>query len=138
MWKSNGFHVTPGANASTAQSRMMNAPSVPLAGAQLARLHGRSHQSHAEEGKLALQLCCRLYRDGRSCAGPPEAGQLADVLRDPSEQRLRIAAALSAFVNESEKRGIGDSSHKAAVGFCFGGACFELARVDAADLSFHL
>ncbi|MBO0757460.1 MAG: dienelactone hydrolase family protein, partial [Bradyrhizobiaceae bacterium] len=75
-------------------------------------------------------------------AGLPEAAQLADALRaDPNERRLRISAALSALVGESERRGIGDSSRKAAVGFCFGGGNVrELARAGAdlqAVISLH-
>jgi dienelactone hydrolase len=74
-----------------------------------------------------------MYGDGKVSAGPPEAAQLADALRaDPNERRLRIGAALSALVSESEKRGIGDLSRKAAVGFCFGGGnVLELARAGA-------
>jgi dienelactone hydrolase len=83
-----------------------------------------------------------MYGDGKVSAGPPEAAQLADALRaDPKERRLRIGAALSALVGESEKRGIGDASRKAAVGFCFGGGnVLELARAGAdlqAAVSLH-
>jgi dienelactone hydrolase len=75
-------------------------------------------------------------------AGPPEAAQFADALRaDPNERRLRIGAALSAFVAESEKRGIGDVSRTGAVGFCFrGGNVLELVRGGAgvqAVISLH-
>jgi dienelactone hydrolase len=74
-----------------------------------------------------------MYGDGKVTAGPPEAAQLADAVRaDPSERRRRISAALAALVAESEMRGIGDVSRKAAVGFCFGGGnVLELARAGA-------
>jgi len=74
-----------------------------------------------------------MYGDGRVSAGPPEAAELANALRaDPKERRLRITAALAALVSESQKRGIGDASRKAAVGFCFGGGnVLELARTGA-------
>ena len=83
-----------------------------------------------------------MYGDGKVSAGPPEAAQLADALRaDPKERRLRIDAALAALVSQSERRGIGDSSRKAAVGFCFGGGnVLELARAGAdlqAAVSLH-
>jgi dienelactone hydrolase len=93
-------------------------------------------------GSRFIGFVADMYGDGRVSAGPPEAAQLADALRaDPSERRLRIGAALSAFVNESEKRSIGDVSRKAAVGFCFGGGnVLELARGGAdvqAVISLH-
>jgi len=84
-------------------------------------------------GSQYVALVADMYGDGKVSAGPPEAAQLADGLRaDPKERRLRISAALSALVNEAEKRGIGDASRKAAVGFCFGGGnVLELARTGA-------
>jgi dienelactone hydrolase len=93
-------------------------------------------------GSRFIGFVADMYGDGRVCAGPPEAAQLADALRaDPNERRLRIGAALSALVDESEKRGIGDVSRTAAVGFCFGGGnVLELARGGAdvqAVISLH-
>jgi len=74
-----------------------------------------------------------MYGDGKVSAGPPEAAELANSLRaDPKERRLRIKAALSSLIEQGEKRGIGDISRKAAVGFCFGGGnVLELARIGA-------
>ena len=74
-----------------------------------------------------------MYGDGKVSAGPPEAAELANALRaDARERRLRISAALAALVSESERRGVGDVSRKAAVGFCFGGGnVLELARAGA-------
>jgi dienelactone hydrolase len=44
-----------------------------------------------------------------------------------------VAAALDTMTAEADRRGIGDSSRKAAVGFCFGGGnVLELARSGAA------
>jgi dienelactone hydrolase len=84
-------------------------------------------------GSRFVGFVADMYGDGKVSAGPPEAAQLADALRtDPDERRLRIDAALSALVSESKKRGIGDLSRKAAVGFCFGGGnVLELARAGA-------
>jgi dienelactone hydrolase len=86
-------------------------------------------------GSRFVGFVADMYGDGKVSAGPPEAAQLADALRaDPKERRLRIGAALSTLISESEKRGIGDASRKAAVGFCFGGGnVLELAR-GGADL----
>jgi dienelactone hydrolase len=51
---------------------------------------------------------------------------------DRVEGRKRIVAALNGMVAEADKRGIGDSKRKAAVGFCFGGGnVLELARTGA-------
>ena len=76
-----------------------------------------------------------MYGDGRTSAGPPESGELMMSVRvDRAEGRKRVKAALDTMVAEANKRGIGDSSKKAAVGFCFGGGnVLELAR-SGADL----
>jgi dienelactone hydrolase len=84
-------------------------------------------------GRTHVGFVVDMYGEGKVSAGPPEAAQLANALRaDPKERRLRMMAALSAFVAESERRGIGDASRKSAVGFCFGGGnVLELARAGA-------
>ena len=57
------------------------------------------------------------------------------VRADRVEGRKRVNAALATLVSEADKRGIGDNSKKAAVGFCFGGGnVLELAR-SGADLT---
>jgi dienelactone hydrolase len=84
-------------------------------------------------GSRYVAFVADMYGDGKVSAGPPEAAELANSLRaDPKERRLRIGAALSALVEQSEKRGVGDDSRKTAVGFCFGGGnVLELARTGA-------
>jgi dienelactone hydrolase len=84
-------------------------------------------------GSRYIGFVADMYGEGRVSAGPPEAAELADSLRsDPAGRRLRIAAGLAALVKESEGRGIGDPTRKAAVGFCFGGGnVLELARAGA-------
>jgi dienelactone hydrolase len=84
-------------------------------------------------GSRYIGLVADMYGDGKVSAGPPEAAELANSVRaDPQERRLRIKAAMSALAEESEKRGIGDVSRKAAIGFCFGGGnVLELARTGA-------
>jgi dienelactone hydrolase len=91
------------------------------------------HRTEMMAGSRYIGFVADMYGDGKVSAGPPEAAQLADALRaDPSERRLRIGGALSILVSVSEKRGLGDSSRKAAVGFCFGGGnVLELARAGA-------
>lgn len=76
-----------------------------------------------------------IYGEGKTCDGPPTSAAWKDeVTSDPVERRKRLNAALDTLVAEAEKRGIGDSSKKAAIGFCFGGAnVLELAR-SGADL----
>ena len=84
-------------------------------------------------GSNYVGLVADMYGDGKTSDGPPESAELADALRRiPQERRLRIAAALEALIAESRKRGIGDASRVAAVGFCFGGGnVLELARTGA-------
>ena len=100
-------------------------------------------------GSRFIGFVADMYGDGKVSAGPPESAELADAVRaDPKSRRLRIAAALSTLVSESEKRGIGDTARKVAVGFCFGGGnVLELARTGAdltaviclhGDLATHL
>jgi dienelactone hydrolase len=74
-----------------------------------------------------------MYGGGKTCAGPPESQEwMMKVRADRVEGRKRVVAALNTMVAEAEKRGIGDASKKAAVGFCFGGGnVLELARTGA-------
>jgi dienelactone hydrolase len=74
-----------------------------------------------------------MYGENIRPAGPEQAAPLADALRaDPDESRRRINAALTTFLAEAERRGIGDARRQAAIGFCFGGGnVLELARSGA-------
>jgi dienelactone hydrolase len=80
--------------------------------------------------KYVAFVAC-MYGGGKTCEGPPESQDLMMAVRsDRVEGRKRVKAALDTLVAEAEKRGIGDSSRKAAVGFCFGGGnVLELARM---------
>ena len=84
-------------------------------------------------GSQYVAFVADMYGGGKIAAGPPEAGPLADALRqDAPERRRRIAAALDTLRSESSKRNIGDLKRQAAVGFCFGGGnVLELARAGA-------
>ena len=90
-------------------------------------------QKMAGDKYIAFVGC--MYGEGKTAEGPPESQDLMMAVRaDRVEGRKRVNAALQALVAEADKRGIGDSSKKAAVGFCFGGGnVLELAR-SGADL----
>ena len=83
-------------------------------------------------GERYIALLVDMYGGGRRLGGPPEAAPLANALRaDVAERRLRIGAALEALTREAARLG-GDTTRRAAVGFCFGGGnVMELARSGA-------
>ena len=85
-------------------------------------------QKMAGDKYVAFVGC--MYGDGKTCEGPPTSVEwMMAVRQDRVEGRKRVIAALNTMVAEAEKRGIGDSTKKAAVGFCFGGGnVLELAR----------
>src|SRR5665213_3928058 len=77
-------------------------------------------QRMAGDKYIAFVGC--MYGEGKTCEGPPTSVEwMTAVRKDRVEARKRVMAALNAMVAEADKRGIGDSSKKAAVGFCFGG-----------------
>ncbi len=84
-------------------------------------------------GDTYVAFVADMYGDGKTAEGPPESQDLMMAVRaDRVEGRKRVNAALQTMVAEAGKRGIGDSSKKAAVGFCFGGGnVLELARSGA-------
>jgi dienelactone hydrolase len=84
-------------------------------------------------GDRYIGFVADMFGGGRSLSGPDEAAPLANALRgNAPERRRRIAAALDTLVAEADRRGIGHSTRKAAVGFCFGGGnVLELARTGA-------
>lgn len=84
-------------------------------------------------GDKYIAFVADMYGDGKTCSGPPESqDMMMSVRKDRVEGRKRVAAGLATLVAEASKRGIGDASRKAAVGFCFGGGnVLELARTGA-------
>jgi dienelactone hydrolase len=88
----------------------------------------RRAQKMAGDKYVAFVGC--MYGEGKTCAGPPTSQEWMMAVRaDRVEGRKRVNAALATLVAEADKRGIGDSARKAAVGFCFGGGnVLELAR----------
>jgi dienelactone hydrolase len=85
-------------------------------------------QKMAGDKYVAFVGC--MYGEGKTCEGPPTSQEwMMAVQADPVEGRKRVNAALATMVAEANKRGIGNSSKRAAVGFCFGGGnVLELAR----------
>jgi dienelactone hydrolase len=90
-------------------------------------------QKMAADKYVAFVGC--MYGGGQTCEGPPTSQEWMMAVRsDRVEGRKRVNAALATLMREADRRGIGDSSKKAAVGFCFGGGnVLELAR-SGADL----
>ena len=88
-------------------------------------------QKIASDKYVAFVGC--MYGEGKTCEGQPTSQEWMMAVRaDRVEGRKRVNAALATMVTEAHKRGIGDSSKKAAVGFCFGGGnVLELARSGA-------
>jgi len=88
-------------------------------------------QKMAGDKYVAFVGC--MYGEGKTCAGPPTSQEWMMAVRaDRTEGRKRVVAALNTLVAEADKRGIGDKTRKAAVGFCFGGGnVLELARTGA-------
>jgi len=84
-------------------------------------------------GDKYVAFCADMYGGGKTCEGPPTSLEwMTAVRQDRVEGRKRVNAALQTMIAEANKRGIGDSSKKAAVGFCFGGGnVLELARSGA-------
>jgi len=84
-------------------------------------------------GDKYIAFVADMYGNGKTSEGPPESQELMMAVRkDRVEGRKRVNAALNTLVAEADKRGIGDASRKAAVGFCFGGGnVLELARSGA-------
>jgi len=84
-------------------------------------------------GDKYVAMVVDMYGDGKTCEGPPTSQEWMMAVRaDRVEGRKRVNAALACLVAEATKRGIGDTSKKAAVGFCFGGGnVLELARSGA-------
>ena len=84
-------------------------------------------------GDKYVALVADMYGEGKTCEGPPTSQEWMMAVRaDRVEGRKRANAAMACLVAEADKRGIGDCSKKAAVGFCFGGGnVLELARSGA-------
>jgi dienelactone hydrolase len=88
-------------------------------------------QKMASDKYVAFVGC--MYGEGKTCEGLPTSQEWMMVVRaDRVEARKRVNAALATMMAEANKRGIGDSSKKAAIGLCFGGGnVLELARSGA-------
>jgi dienelactone hydrolase len=74
-----------------------------------------------------------MYGEGNAPKGNENPMEwLAPLMKDAGETRRRIGAAFDTMTREAEKRGIGDTRRRAAIGYCFGGAnVLDLARSGA-------
>jgi dienelactone hydrolase len=90
-------------------------------------------RTRALAGERYCAFLVDTYGEGKRPQGHKEAAAAAVAQRtNPVEWRNRMAAALEHATREAEKRGIADTSKRAAIGFCLGGgAVFELARMGA-------
>ena len=91
-----------------------------------------------------------MFGEGKGPKGTENPMEfLAPLINDAAETRRRISAALQAMSKEGNDRGLGDTSRRAAIGYCFGGSnVIDLARAGAdvqavvfsslADLAAHI
>lgn len=84
-------------------------------------------------GDLYVAFLVDVFGEGKRPGNRPEAAAMANAQRaDAPRWRARMEAALEHATREGERRGIADTTKRAAIGFCFGGGCvFELARSGA-------
>ena len=74
-----------------------------------------------------------MFGEGKGPKGTENPMEfLAPLINDAAETRRRISAALQAMSKEGNDRGLGDTSRRAAIGYCFGGSnVIDLARAGA-------
>jgi len=74
-----------------------------------------------------------MYGEGNQPSGTENPMEfLAPLIKNAAETRKRMVAAFDAMIREAGKRGVGDTSRRAAIGYCFGGAnVLDLARTGA-------
>ncbi|HEY7243544.1 MAG TPA: dienelactone hydrolase family protein [Xanthobacteraceae bacterium] len=88
-------------------------------------------QMLAEEGYVVF--LADMFGEGNGPVGTEDPMEfLRPFMADVPGMRRRIAAALDTLTREADRRGIGDVSRRAAIGFCFGGLnVIDLARSGA-------
>src|SRR5271166_745289 len=88
-------------------------------------------QMLAHEGYVVF--VADMFGEGNGPVGSEDPMEfLRPFLADVPGMRRRIAAALDTLTREADRRGIGDVSRRAAMGFCFGGLnVLDLARTGA-------
>ena len=74
-----------------------------------------------------------MYGEGNKPTGKENPMEfLAPLMKNAAETRKRIVAAFDTMIQEAGKRGVGDTSRRAAIGYCWGGAnVLDLARTGA-------
>jgi dienelactone hydrolase len=74
-----------------------------------------------------------MFGEGNGPVGTEDPmGFLQPFMSDVAGMRRRIAGALDTLTKEADRRGVGDVTRRAAIGFCFGGLnVLDLARTGA-------
>jgi dienelactone hydrolase len=90
-----------------------------------------TERAGALAGDRYVAFLADVFGVGKRPQNRPEAAAMANERRaDTPDWRRRLKAALDRATDEATRRGIGDPSKRAAIGFCFGGGgVFELARM---------
>ena len=84
-------------------------------------------------GDRYIVFMADMYGEGNAPTGKENPMEfLAPLMKNAAETRRRIVAAFDTMTREAEKRDIGDTRKRAAIGYCFGGAnVLDLARAGA-------
>jgi dienelactone hydrolase len=84
-------------------------------------------------GDRYIVFVADMYGEGNAPTGKENPEEfLAPLTKDATETRRRIVGAFDTMVHEAERRDLGDSKRRAAIGYCFGGAnVLDLARAGA-------
>jgi dienelactone hydrolase len=84
-------------------------------------------------GNRYIAFVADMFGDGKGPKGTENPMEfLAPLIGDAPETRRRIVAAFDAMSTEADRRGIGDTKRRAAIGYCFGGSnVIDLARAGA-------
>ena len=91
-------------------------------------------EKHASDGYVVFMP--DMFGVGKGPKGTEQPMEfLAPFIADDAGTRRRIVAAFDTMTSEATRRGIGDASRRAAVGYCYGGAnVLDLAR-EGADVA---
>lgn len=94
---------------------------------------GATEVSRMLAGDRYIVFMADMYGEGKGPTGKENPMEfLAPLMKDAAETRRRIVAAFDTMTREAEKRDIGDTRRRAAIGYCFGGAnVLDLARTGA-------
>ena len=84
-------------------------------------------------GKGYICFIADMYGEGNKPTGKENPMEfLGPLMKNADETRARIVAAFNTMVKEAERRDLGNTKRRAAIGYCFGGAnVLDLARTGA-------